>query len=435
MTLVGIINHGCPKNLVDSELMLGVVEKAGYKTTLDIEKSDIVIVNTCAFIQDAQKESIATLVELITNKKTVVVAGCLPQKYKQELMEELPEIFAFIGPNDIEKIGDIIKDFEEGQIKTIYNVTENPSIIYPENIERVHITVGSSAYIKIAEGCNYNCAYCVIPKLRGKYHSRSIDNIYREALKLAKDGVSEIILIAQDTSYYGYDKFGAPVLASLLEKLNTIEELDWIRVMYTYPSMINDELISAIKNCDKVVKYLDIPLQHSHPDILARMNRPKMDYRDLIKKIRKEIPDITLRTSLIVGFPGETEEEFNDLVNFVKELEFDRLGVFEFSREKDTAAYSMKPQVLSKVKKQRKKLIMELQAEISKEKNKSFIGKKIPVLIETVISNGQIIARSFRDAPEIDGLVYIESDKVLSPGDIEFAEVYDASEYDLFAKV
>ncbi|MCQ2958283.1 MAG: radical SAM protein, partial [Candidatus Gastranaerophilales bacterium] len=204
---------------------------------------------------------------------------------------------------------------------------------------------------------------------------------------------------------------------------------------YTYPSMINNELISAIKNCDKVVKYLDIPLQHSHPDIIERMNRPRMNYRELISKIRKEIPDITLRTSLIVGFPGETEEEFNDLVDFVKEVKFDRLGVFEFSREKDTQAYSMKPQISAKVKKQRKKVIMELQSQISKEKNESFIGKKIPVLIETIISNGEIIARSFRDAPEIDGLVYIKTDKVLSPGDVEFAEVYDASEYDLFAKI
>ena len=435
MTTVGIISHGCPKNLVDTELMLGYLAEAGYKTTLDTDKADIVLVNTCAFIEDAQKESISTLVELIDNNKPVIVAGCLPQKYKGELKEELSEIFAFIGPADLSKIADIVRDFEEKQIKTIYNVTETPSILYPENIERQHITVGSSAYIKIAEGCNYKCAYCIIPTLRGRYHSRSIDNIYKEAKKLAQDGISEIILIAQDTSYYGFDKFGTPILASLLEKLNTIEELDWIRVMYTYPSMINDELISAIKNCGKVVKYLDIPLQHSHPDMIKRMNRPVMDYRELLLKIRKEIPDITLRTSLIVGFPGETEEEFNHLVNFVKEIRFDRLGVFEFSREKGTPAYDMKPQISAKVKKERKKIIMEIQSEISREINEKFTGKQIPVLIESISSDGEIIARSYRDAPDIDGVVYIETEEIVSPGDVLHATVTGANEYDLFAKI
>jgi len=435
MTIVGVINHGCPKNLVDTEVMLGYLDNAGYKTTLDIEKSDIVLVNTCAFIADAQQESIATIVELIENKKPIIVAGCLPQKFKKELMKELPEIFAFIGPADLSKIADVVRDFEEKQIKTIYHVTEEPSIIYPEDIKRVQITVGSSAYLKIAEGCNYKCAYCVIPQLRGRYHSRSIDNIYKEAVELAQKGVSEIILIAQDTSYYGYDKFGAPILASLLEKLNTIDELDWIRVMYTYPSMINDELIAAMKNCDKVVKYLDIPLQHSHQDVLKRMNRPPMDYLSLIKKLRDEIPNITLRTSLIVGFPGETDEEFEHLYDFVKTARFDRLGVFEFSREEGAAAYSMKPQISAKIKKERKKKIMQLQAEISREINESFIGKKIPVLIESIISNGEIIARSYRDAPEIDGVVYIDSDKILSPGDVEMATIVAASEYDLYAKI
>ena len=435
MTTVGVISHGCPKNLVDTELMLGYLDKAGYKTTLNIEEADIVLVNTCAFIADAQQESIGTIVELIDIQKPVIVAGCLPQKFKKELMQELPEIFAFIGPADLSKIADIVKDFEAQQIKTIYNVTEAPSIIYPENVKRLQITVGSSSYIKIAEGCNYNCAYCIIPKLRGRYHSRSIDNIYKEAVELAQKGVSEIILIAQDTSYYGFDKFGAPILASLLEKLNTIEELDWIRVMYTYPSMINDELISAIKNCEKVVKYLDIPLQHSHPDMLKRMNRPPMDYRGLIKKLRNEIPNIALRTSLIVGFPAETQEEFDDLYEFVKEARFDRLGVFEFSKEEGTPAFDMKPQISAKLKKERKKKIMELQATISKEINENLIGKQIPVLIETIFSNGKIIARSYKDAPEIDGVVYINTDKILSPGDVTLATVTGASEYDLIAKV
>ncbi len=435
MTKVGIINHGCPKNLVDAELMLGYLDKVGYETTLDTKNADIIIVNTCAFIADAQRESISSILKLVNEKKPIIAAGCLPQKYKKELMKEIPEIFAFIGPADISKIADIVKDFEKKQIKTIYNVTENPSIIYPEDISRLQITVGSSSYIKIAEGCNYKCSYCVIPELRGKYHSRNIDNIYKEALNLVDKGVSEIILIAQDTSYYGFDKFGSPILSSLLEKLNTIENLGWIRIMYTYPSMITDELIQTIQKCEKVVKYLDIPLQHSHPDVLKRMNRPLMNYRKLIEKIRESIPNIALRTSVIVGFPGETEEEFDNLYNFVKETKFDRLGVFEFSREKGTAAYSMKPQISAKQKRERKKIIMQTQANISKEINKRFIGKEIPVLIEGIFSNGQIIARSYRDAPDIDGLVYIKTEKNIIPGEIEQAKVYEVNEYDLFAEI
>lgn len=432
---VGIVNFGCPKNLVDVELMTGICIDYGYEVTLNPEEADIVIVNTCAFIHDAQKESLSAIFDLISIEKPIIVTGCLSQKYKEELKEEIPEIFGFLGTSEIEKIGDVIKAFENKEIHKMYSVNSNPEIFYPEKIKRGHITVGSSAYLKIAEGCNYKCAYCVIPQLRGHYHSRSMDNICKEAKELADMGVSEIILIAQDTSYYGYDKFSKSMLAELLNRLNDIENITWIRVLYMYPSMIDDELIDTVKNCSKVVKYFDIPMQHSHPDILKKMNRPVMDYEELIAKIRSKIPDAAIRTSLIVGFPTETDEHFEHLLKFVGKVRFDRLGVFEFSREEGTPAYDMKPQISQKIKKERKRIIMQEQSKISLEINKSFIGKEIPVLIEAIPSTGDIIARSFRDAPEIDGLVYIKnSDRIFSPGDIEIVTITDANEYDLFAE-
>ncbi len=432
---VGIVNFGCPKNLVDVELMTGICIDYGYEITLNPEEADIVIVNTCAFIHDAQKESLSAIFDLISIGKPIIVTGCLSQRYKEELKKEIPEIFGFLGTSEIEKIGDVIKAFENKEIHKMYSVNENPEIFYPEKITRGHITVGSSAYLKIAEGCNYNCAYCIIPKLRGHYHSRSIDNIVKEAKKMADIGISEIILIAQDTSYYGFDKFSKSMLSELLKRLNEIDNINWIRVLYMYPSMIDDELIDTVAECEKVVKYFDIPMQHSHPEILKKMNRPVMDYEKLISKIREKIPHAAIRTSLIVGFPTETDEHFEHLLNFVKNVRFDRLGVFEFSREEGTQAYDMKPQILSKIKKERKKIIMQEQSKISLEINQNFIGQRLPVLIEAIPSSGDIIARSFRDAPEIDGLVYIKnSDRIFNPGDIEEVTIADANEYDLFAE-
>ncbi len=432
---VGIVNFGCPKNLVDVELMTGICIDYGYEITLNPDEADIVIVNTCAFIHDAQKESLSAIFDFIREEKPIIVTGCLSQKYKEELKEEIPEIFGFLGTSEIEKIGDVVRAFENKDIHKMYSVNEAPEIFYPEKIKRGHITVGSSAYLKIAEGCNYGCAYCVIPKLRGHYHSRSIDNICREAKELADMGVSEIILIAQDTSYYGYDKFSKSMLSELLKRLNEIENINWIRVLYMYPSMIDAELIDTIANCEKVVKYFDIPMQHSHPEILKKMNRPVMDYEALISKIREKIPYAAIRTSLIVGFPSEAQEHFEHLLNFVREVKFDRLGVFEFSREEGTLAYDMKPQIPQKTKKERKKIIMHEQSKISLEINKRFIGQNLQVLIEAVPSSGDIIARSFRDAPDIDGLVYIKnSDRIFTPGDIETVKIISADEYDLFAE-
>lgn len=427
---IGLINHGCPKNLVDSELILGLLKDNGYEITLDESCADIVIVNTCAFIHDAEKESVDSILEMAQQGKKILVTGCLSQKYKEELQEAIPEIIGIFGTTDFTKILNAIK-----QNSYFNKISDTPVYDYPEDIERAQITVGSSSYIKIADGCNYACGYCIIPKLRGKYHSRKMENIIDEAKKLADKGVSEIVLIAQDTTYYGIDLYNKPMLSELLKELNKIDNLSWIRIMYTHPAMITDELLETIASCNKVVRYIDIPLQHSHPRMLEAMNRPVMDYEELINHIREKIPNVTVRTSLITGYPTETEEEFEHLYNFVKNVRFDRLGVFTYSREKETKSYSMKPQILQKVKKERQKKIMLLQQKISKEINESFIGKTIPCMIEFITSDGQIIARSQRDAVEIDGQVYINTDKNVTPGDIENVLIKSCDEYDLFGEI
>ncbi len=435
MTKVALINHGCSKNLVDSELMLGMLAEEGIEITLDETQADIVIINTCSFIHDAEKESVQSILQMVNAGKKVIITGCLPQKHKEELKEAIPEAIAMLGTTDIKKIVEVVKKIDNKENDFIYEIAEKPQYIYPENVERQQITIGSSSYIKIADGCNYRCGYCIIPQLRGEYNSRDIEHIVQEAKHLGEKGVSEIVLIAQDTTSYGIDIYGKPSLARLLRELNKVEEIDWIRVMYTYPSMIDDDLIDAFAQCNKVVKYIDMPLQHSHPEILRAMRRPVMDYESLISKIRAKIPDVALRTTFIVGYPGETDECFEDLYEFVEKMRFDRMGVFEFSKERNTVAYSLPHQVYAKVKKQRKNKLMQLQQRISKEINETFIGKELPCLIEAVTQEQTVIARSYRDAPEIDGLVYIESDRELIPGDIENIKITCADEYDLYGTV
>lgn len=435
MTKVALINHGCSKNLVDSELMLGMLAEEGIEITLDESKADIVIINTCSFIHDAEKESVQSILQMVNENKKVIITGCLPQKHKQELKEAIPEAIAMLGTTDIKKIVEVVKKVDNHNEDFIYEITDKPQYIYPENIERQQITIGSSSYIKIADGCNYRCGYCIIPQLRGEYHSRNVENIVAEARQLGQKGVTEIVLIAQDTTSYGIDLYGKPSLARLLKELNKVEEIEWIRVMYTYPSMIDDELIDAFAQCNKVVKYIDMPLQHSHPEILKAMRRPVMDYEGLIAKIRNKIPNVALRTTFIVGYPGETDEYFEDLYEFVKKMRFDRMGVFEFSKERNTVAYSLPHQVYAKIKKQRKSKLMRLQQEISKEINETFVGKELPCLIEAVTQEQTVIARSYRDAPEIDGLVYIETEKNLIPGDIENIKITCADEYDLYGNI
>ena len=432
---IALINHGCAKNLVDSELMLGLLSQKGFEITLDETKADVVIINTCSFIHDAEKESVQSILQMIEEGKKIIITGCLPQKHKKELKKAIPEASALLGTSDIEKIAEVVKKVIENKTDYTYEVSENPVYKYIENVDRQQITVGSSSYVKIADGCNYKCGYCVIPKLRGPYRSRKMEDIIEEVEKLGQKGVTEIVLIAQDTTGYGIDLYEKPSLAELLKKLNKIETISWIRVMYTYPSMFDDALIEAFASCSKVVKYVDIPLQHSHPEMLKAMKRPVIDYRSFIKKLRSKIPDISLRTTFIVGYPGETQEMFDDLYKFTEEMRFNKMGAFEFSREKETYAYSLPNQIPARVKKQRKNKLMKLQQKISLEINKNFIGKTIPCIIEALSENSTVIARSYADAPEVDGLVYINTDKNPVPGDIEMVKITGCNEYDLFGEL
>lgn len=429
---IAIIHHGCAKNLIDTELMAGKLIERGHEVTLDAyaTDADYIIVNTCSFIFDAEEESISSIFDMIDTGKRVIITGCLPQKHQKHLKKLISEAWGFIGSADIDKIADLIEADKE-----FYYVSEKPLCKYPENIKRAQITVGSSSYIKIAEGCNYSCGYCVIPKLRGKYISRPIENIVYEAKELANKGVNEIILIAQDTSCYGMDLYKKPSLDKLLYELDKIKNIGWIRVLYTYPTNFTNGLIKAYKEIDRVVKYIDIPLQHSHPDILKAMRRPVVNGLEFINKLRDEINNLAIRTTLITGYPTEEEKHFEHLYNFVKEAEFDRLGVFEFSKEKGTYAYNLKPQVPKKIKAKRKDLILKLQKEISNKLNEKMIGKKIPSIIETIQSDGLAIARTYKDAPDVDGLIFINTDKVLIPGDIYDVEVTSYSDYDLYGKI
>lgn len=431
---ISLINHGCAKNLVDAELMLGMLAKKGYTITLDETDADIVIVNTCSFIHDAEKESVQSILQMIDEGKKVIVTGCLSQKHDKDLKDAIPELAGMIGTSNLKDVVKIVDDIAKGkEYESI--IDKDPKYIYPEDIERQQITVGASSYLKIGEGCNYQCGYCIIPKLRGKYISRPIENIVKEANELVNKGVTEIILIAQDTSSYGIDLYGKQALPELLEELNKIENLSWIRIMYAYPTQMTDELIDAIAKLDKVVKYVDIPLQHSHPRVLESMRRPVMDYRKLVAKIRERIPNVSVRTSLIVGYPGETEEEFEDLYQFVKDVKFDRMGAFEYSREKGTYSDKLKGHLSEKVKRERRDRLMKLQQQISLENNEKYIGSTIKCIVEGYTDDGIVILRSEHDAPEIDGVVYAKSNEPVVPGDIEEVKFTRADEYDLFGEI
>lgn len=431
---ISLINHGCAKNLVDAELMLGMLAKKGYTITLDETDADIVIVNTCSFIHDAEKESVQSILQMIDEGKKVIVTGCLSQKHDKDLKDAIPELAGMIGTSNLKDVVKIVDDIAKGkEYESI--IDKDPKYIYPEDIERQQITVGASSYLKIGEGCNYQCGYCIIPKLRGKYISRPIENIVKEANELVNKGVTEIILIAQDTSSYGIDLYGKQALPKLLKELNKIENLSWIRIMYAYPTQMTDELIDAIAKLDKVVKYVDIPLQHSHPRVLESMRRPVMDYRKLVAKIRERIPNVSVRTSLIVGYPGETEEEFEDLYQFVKDVKFDRMGAFEYSREKGTYSDKLKGHLSEKVKRDRRDRLMKLQQQISLENNEKYIGSTIKCIVEGYTDDGIVILRSEHDAPEIDGVVYAKSNEPVVPGDIEEVKITRADEYDLFGEI
>ena len=428
---------GCSKNLVDSEIMTNLFTKNQHRIVLDPVIADIIVVNTCGFIEDAKKESIDEIFNLAQMKeegncKKLIVTGCLSERYSQALSKEIPEVDAFLGTTTFQNIIKVVDQLlgDETQFVNVGNIDE---MIY-DHANRELLTPSHFAYVKIAEGCDNKCTYCIIPKLRGKFRSRKIENIVDEVKALVSKGVKEVILIAQDTARYGIDLYDNYKLAELLNQLGKIEALKWIRIQYAYPDVIDEELINEIRDNDKVVKYLDIPIQHGNDEILRKMNRKitVSEIESLINALRNKIKDIVIRTTLIVGFPGETEEQFNDLYNFVGKMSFDRLGVFAYSDEEDTPAYELPNKISQEIKEERRKKIMMLQKDISEEKNQLKIDQVFEVLIEEKLKDENIyLGRTAYDSPEIDGIVYVHTDNALEIGSFVNVTITGALEYDL----
>ncbi|MGO1367946.1 MAG: 30S ribosomal protein S12 methylthiotransferase RimO [Senegalia sp. (in: firmicutes)] len=435
---ITVVSLGCSKNLVDSELMMGLLDKEGYKIIDTLDDANIIIINTCGFIESAKEESIDTILEMAEYKKhgncnMLIVAGCLGERYKDLLIKEIPEIDALIGTGNIRDIAQVIKSYDNEKIVRFGNINDE----YLEENKRIPLEPGVTSYIKISEGCDNFCTYCIIPKLRGNYRSRKIDSIVNEAKELVKRGTREIILIAQDTSKYGIDLYGEYKLNELLDKLNDIDELKWIRILYMYPETFSQSLIKSIKDNNKVLNYVDIPIQHISNKILKRMNRDtnKESIIELINNLRKQMPNIIIRTTLIVGFPGETEEDFNELYDFVKSTRFDRLGAFTYSKEEDTPASNFENQIDENIKEERRNKLMELQLDISEDILSKKINKEYEVLIEEEVEDNIYMGRSYMDSPEIDGCVYIDSKKNLNIGDFINAKIIESYEYDLKGEV
>ncbi|MCR4590496.1 MAG: 30S ribosomal protein S12 methylthiotransferase RimO [Lachnospiraceae bacterium] len=442
---VFLLSLGCDKNLVDSEIMTGLLRDRGFEFTDDEEKADAVIINSCCFIGDAKEESIGAVIEAGRLKeegkvKYIVLAGCLAERYSKEIGSELPEVDAVIGTTAIDSIVDVLNRLSKESKEKIVEIKDKDLPVFPE-VSRSISTGGHYEYLKIAEGCDKNCSYCIIPSVRGHYRSVPMERIIKDAGELVEQGVKELILIAQETTVYGKDLYGRKSLAELLRRLNDIPELKWIRLMYCYPEEIDRELISAIKELPKVCHYLDLPVQHCSDRILKKMGRrtSKADIGNLIRELRKEIPDITLRTTLITGFPGETEEEHEELLRFVESSGFDRLGVFKYSPEEGTAAALFPDQTEESVKEQRLDELMTLQQEISLSVNEGQKGKELDCIIEGRIpEEGVYVARSYRDAPNVDGMVFIDEEGVkgeLMTGDFVRVRITGASEYDLYGAI
>lgn len=436
------ISLGCDKNLVDSEMMIGMLSDKGYFFTDDETKADIIVVNTCCFIGDAKEESINTLLQTAELKKTgrlktLIAAGCLAQRYKDEIRTEIPEVDVIIGTTAIDEIVKAVEEaLKEPSAKNNYCRDINAVPVYGK--KRVVTTGGHFAYIKIAEGCDKHCTYCIIPKVRGNYRSVPIENLVTEAEQLAESGVKELILVAQETTLYGMDLYGKKSLPKLLRKLCEIPGIVWIRLLYCYPEEIDDELIKIIKDEPKICHYLDMPIQHGADGILKRMGRRtnQKQLRDIIEKLRKEIPDICLRTTLITGFPGETQEDFEELYRFVNEMEFDRLGIFTYSREEDTPAAMMDNQIDEVVKNARRDELMELQQAIAFEKAERKIGSVMTVMVEgRAVDEDVYVARTYMDAPNVDGYLFLRTNARLMSGDFVRVLVTDSNEYDLIGEI
>lgn len=429
------ISLGCDKNLVDSEMMMGLLHDRGYEFTDNEEEADIIVINTCGFINDAKEESINTILEMAkykeNNLKALIVAGCLVERYKNEILQELPEIDAIVGTTAFDKICDVVDDVLADKK---HNELESINKMCRPDVKRIITTGGYYSYLKIAEGCDKHCTYCSIPMIRGAYRSVPMDELVKEAEYLADNGVKELIIVAQEITVYGKDLYGEKKLPELLHRLCKIPGIQWIRLLYCYPEEITDELIETIRTEKKICHYIDMPIQHASDKILKVMGRRtnNAELRNIISKLRKEIPDICLRTTLITGFPGETEEDHQILLDFIDEMEFDRLGVFTYSPEEDTKAASLDNQVDEEVKLCRKDEIMELQQEISMDKSERLVGKEIEVIIEGKASDEDVyVGRSYMDAPSVDGYVFINSEEELMSGDFAKVRIVKAMEYDL----
>lgn len=434
------VSLGCDKNLVDSEMMLGMLAEKGFTFTDDEAEAEIAVVNTCCFIGDAKEESINTLLQLSELResgqlKALIAAGCLAQRYREEIQQEIPQVDAIIGTTAIEDIAAAVEEVLAGNAHNHYqDVNARPVTAQ----KRVVTTGGHFAYLKIAEGCDKHCTYCIIPKVRGSYRSVPMEKLLEEAERLAEGGVKELILVAQETTLYGVDLYGKKSLPKLLSELAKISGIYWIRILYCYPEEITDELIETIAAEPKVCRYLDIPIQHASDSILKRMGRrtSQQELRDMIEKLRDKIPDICLRTTLISGFPGETQEDFEELYRFVNEMEFDRLGVFAYSREEDTPAAVMSDQIEEEVKEARRDELMELQQEIAFEKAEDMVGRVLTVMIEgKVADEDAYVARTYRDAPNVDGYLFVNTTANLMTGDFVKVQVTGSNEYDLIGEM
>jgi len=441
MEAVHLISLGCPKNTADSELMLGALVRAGFEVTMDPQQAQVLLVNTCAFIEPAKKESIDAILAAAEVKKNgagkrLVVAGCLSQRYGSELREQFPEVDIFVGTGDFLDLPELLRRSERPELRPI-PYTGAAHLLPSAEAPRIRTGDPFSAYLKVSEGCDHRCAFCIIPKIRGRHESRALDGLVEEARRLAASGVREINLIAQDLTAYGRDLKQRASLAALLHRLAPVDGIQWIRLLYCYPNFVTDELLAAIASLDKVVKYIDMPLQHADDAMLRAMKRERSAdaLRSLLERVRAAIPEVALRTSFIVGFPGETDAAFATLVDFVREQQFDRVGVFTYSREENTAAYDLADQVPEAVKRRRRAELMEIAAEISLDKNRGFIGREIEVMVEGAAPGRatRLRARTSAQAPEIDGMVLLSGEA--EPGEIVRARIERASTYDLHGRI
>lgn len=434
------ISLGCDKNLVDSEVMLGLLAQKGYQIIDDETQADVIVVNTCCFIHDAKEESIETILEMAEYKqkgslKALIVTGCLAQRYREEIVEEIPEVDAVLGTTSYDKIVEAIEQALEGKVSIELNDIDALPVV---DAKRIVTTGGHYAYLKIAEGCDKHCTYCIIPKIRGNFRSVPMEQLLKEAQQLAEQGVKELILVAQETTLYGKDIYGEKSLHRLLRELCKVEGIQWIRILYCYPEEIDDNLIQVMKEESKICHYLDLPIQHASDRILKRMGRrtSKEQLVEIIGKLRKEIPDIALRTTLITGFPGETREDHEEVMAFVDEMEFDRLGVFTYSPEENTPAAEMPDQIPEEVKEDRQAEIMELQQEIAFDLAEDMTGREVLVMIEgKVADENAYVGRTYKDAPNVDGFIFVNTDVELMSGDFARVKITGALEYDLIGEL